>query len=30
HMGVDDALRAKGIENGDLVRIEKFVFEFVQ
>ncbi|MDC2828851.1 GTPase ObgE [Limosilactobacillus mucosae] len=30
HMGVDDALRAKGIQNGDLVRIEKFVFEFVQ
>lgn len=29
-MGVDDALRAKGIKNGDLVRIKKFVFEFVQ
>ena len=29
-MGVDDALREKGIQNGDLVRIRKFVFEFVQ
>ena len=29
-MGVDDALRAKGIKDGDLVRIKKFVFEFVQ
>ena len=28
--GVDDALRAKGIKDGDLVRIKKFVFEFVQ
>ena len=30
HMGVDDALRAKGVQDGDLVRIEKFVFEFIQ
>lgn len=30
HMGVDEALRAKGIQDGDLVRIEKFVFEFIQ
>lgn len=30
HMGVDDALRAKGIQNGDQVRIQDFVFEFVQ
>ena len=29
-MGVDDTLRAKGIKDGDLVRIKKFVFEFVQ
>lgn len=29
-MGVDEALRAKGIQSGDLVRIEDFVFEFVQ
>ena len=28
-MGIDDALRAKGIQNGDLVRIEDFVFEFI-
>ena len=28
-MGIDDALRAKGCQNGDLVRIEDFVFEFV-
>lgn len=30
HMGVDDALRARGVQDGDLVRIEKFVFEFIQ
>ncbi len=30
HMGVDDALREAGIQDGDLVRIEDFVFEFVQ
>lgn len=30
HMGVDDALREKGIQNGDSVRIKDFVFEFVQ
>ena len=30
HMGVDDALRKAGIQDGDLVRIEDFVFEFVQ
>lgn len=29
HMGVDEALRKRGIEDGDLVRIEDFVFEFV-
>ncbi|MGM9891771.1 GTPase ObgE [Limosilactobacillus sp.] len=29
-MGVDDALREKGIQNGDMVRIRKFVFEFIQ
>ncbi|WP_314065536.1 GTPase ObgE [uncultured Vagococcus sp.] len=28
-MGVDEALRAKGAIDGDLVRIETFVFEFV-
>lgn len=28
-MGVDDALRAQGIQDGDNVRIEDFVFEFV-
>jgi GTP-binding protein len=28
-MGVDDALRKKGAENGDIVRIGKFEFEFV-
>lgn len=30
HMGVDEALRAKGIKDGDLVRIEDFAFEFIQ
>lgn len=30
HMGVDDALRKKGIQNGDQVRIQDFVFEFIQ
>ncbi|WP_295730030.1 GTPase ObgE [uncultured Limosilactobacillus sp.] len=30
HMGVDEALRAKGIQDGDQVRIEDFVFEFLQ
>lgn len=29
-MGVDDALRAKGAQNGDLVRIGSFTFEFVE
>ncbi|KRN34259.1 GTPase ObgE [Liquorilactobacillus mali] len=29
-MGVDDALRAKGAKQGDLVRIDKFTFEFVE
>lgn len=29
-MGVDDALRAKGARNGDLVRIGSFTFEFVE
>lgn len=28
-MGVDEALRAAGAQDGDLVRIEKFEFEFV-
>lgn len=28
-MGVDEALRKKGAQNGDLVRIRKFEFEFV-
>lgn len=28
-LGVDEALRAKGIQDGDSVRIEDFVFEFV-
>ncbi len=28
-MGVDEALRARGAIDGDLVRIEEFVFEFV-
>ena len=28
-MGVDAALRSQGAENGDMVRIRKFVFEFV-
>ncbi|WP_251546938.1 GTPase ObgE [Limosilactobacillus caecicola] len=30
HMGVDEALRAKGIQDGDQVRIDDFVFEFIQ
>ena len=30
HMGVDEALRAKGIQDGDQVRIKDFVFEFIQ
>lgn len=30
HMGVDEALRAKGIQDGDQVRIQDFVFEFIQ
>ncbi|GAX03535.1 GTPase Obg [Secundilactobacillus pentosiphilus] len=29
-MGVDDALRAKGAHNGDLVQIDDFTFEFVE
>ena len=28
-MGVDDALRAQGAKDGDIVRIDKFEFEFV-
>lgn len=28
-MGVDDALRSRGAKDGDLVRIQDFVFEFV-
>ena len=28
-MGVDEALRARGAKDGDLVRIGKFEFEFV-
>ena len=28
-MGVDAVLRSQGAENGDMVRIRKFVFEFV-
>jgi len=27
-MGVDDALRERGAKDGDLVRIDDFVFEF--
>lgn len=30
HMGVDEALREKGIQDGDQVRIADFVFEFIQ
>lgn len=30
HMGVDEALRAKGIQDGDQVWIDDFVFEFLQ
>ena len=30
HMGVDEALRAKGIQDGDQVKIDDFVFEFLQ
>lgn len=29
-MGIDEALRQKGAQNGDLVRIDEFVFEFVE
>lgn len=29
-MGVDDALRARGAENGDIVRILNFEFEFIE
>lgn len=29
-MGVDDALRARGAENGDIVRIMNFEFEFLE
>ncbi|KRL26969.1 GTP-binding protein [Limosilactobacillus frumenti DSM 13145] len=29
-MGVDDALRKAGIKDGDMVRIDKFAFEFIQ
>ena len=28
-MGVDEALRARGAKDGDIVRIGKFEFEFV-
>lgn len=30
HMGVDDELRKRGIKDGDSVRIDDFVFEFLQ
>jgi GTP-binding protein len=30
NMGVDNALREKGAENGDIVRIGKFEFEFIE
>ncbi|MBM7097804.1 GTPase ObgE [Bacillus sp. H-16] len=30
HMGIDDALREKGAENGDTVRILRYEFEFVE
>lgn len=29
-MGIDEALRAKGATNGDLVQIDEFTFEFVE
>lgn len=29
-LGVDDALRKQGVQDGDMVRIRKFVFEFIQ
>ncbi|WP_425386739.1 GTPase ObgE [Allofustis seminis] len=29
HMGIDDALRERGAKDGDLVRIDDFIFEFV-
>ena len=29
-MGVDEALRARGAKDGDLVRIGEFEFEFVE
>ncbi|MDF9867734.1 GTP-binding protein [Bacilli bacterium PM5-3] len=30
YYGIDDALREKGCQNGDLVRIDDFVFEFIE
>ncbi|ERN54977.1 GTPase ObgE [Alkalihalophilus marmarensis] len=30
HMGVDDALRERGAKDGDLVRLLKFEFEFIE
>ncbi|WP_423364621.1 GTPase ObgE [Mycoplasma sp. P36-A1] len=29
HLGIDDALRKAGIKHGDLVKIEEFMFEFI-
>src|SRR5699024_3938557 len=29
-MGIDDALREKGIQSGDIVRIKDFEFEFIE
>lgn len=30
HMGVDDALRARGAKDGDIVRLMKYEFEFIE
>ena len=30
HMGVDDALREKGAKSGDTVKIDNFMFDFVE
>lgn len=30
HMGIDETLREKGAKDGDLVRIDDFIFEFVE
>jgi GTP-binding protein len=29
-MGVDDALRARGAKDGDIVRLLEFEFEFIE